>query len=1118
MKGLIFLLSLFMLSACGTGSTQQPAIKPAQITVDLNSREGFYLRWDDSDNATHYQLLQRKAGETSFSQIGDDLPAGRHSDGNNYSFLAEENSFFQLNSCNADTCKASAMISIRAPSTMTMNLEDNDRVRFGWSDVSYASYYQVWKRGNDETEFTQVSDNIAAGQQEFLTTASLEMLQDMEFELRACNASGCTVGKPVKEMHTSLKVHFKKLMVDDEFFLRWEDAYYVTYYNLYKKISSEKDFTLIEKKLIRGKTHQNLYDFSDEKDTFFKLESCNVSSCMSSILRIETAAPSLVTTTDKAFQFVWQDVSYASHYQLWQDITGAGSFEKVADNIPAGTEQYQYDITKLADYAASEYRLKSCNTTGCSLSESINIQPAQIKSLFSKKDYLKFTWPDVGFANYYQLLEDPDGASGFKQIGINIVPGTESVDHAVTLADRKTAKYQLNSCNAVGCLPSAPITVNFKAASPSIKFSNNGYMIRWIDVANATHYQVEENSDGVSNFISVSNNIDPAEQQYDHRVADYANRMKAQYRLQTCYVVGCLESPPLAVSGFVPAELSLSFAPDKTFSFTWLDTNNASYFQLWENPDGASGYRQLSGDISVGEQRFDHAVPLYARTNAQYLLYSCNDQMGCLSSPVVSVAGTMVNSISYFKASNSDAHDEFGNSVALSHDGRTLAIGSPNESSELDVSTYNSANNDASNSGAVYVFILTNMGWVEQALIKATDGEINDSFGKSVSLSADGHTLAVGATGEDSDAQGINGDRMNNDASVSGAAYVYTRNMNSWSEQAYIKASNSGASDVFGHSISLSDDGHTLAVSAMREKSAAKGINGDSSDNTMRESGAVYVFDRTGDSWSEQAYIKASNTGLTHRFGNGIEISGSGQFLVVGAYYERGGGSTVNSDGNADNKRWSGAAYIFSRTSGQWLEQAYLKASNSEERIFFGWSVAINKAGNVVAIGAKDESRAGQGVNDNQVLGVSSSAGAVYLFRRSETQWQQTDYIKASNTGEGDNFGTSVSLSDSGDWLAISSSLEKSSATGINGDQLSDTADNSGAVYVFSYNGIAWQQQAYVKASNTGASDLFGYTVALSGDGESMAVNGRWEDSAAKSVNGDQTDNSAENSGAVYVY
>ena len=660
--------------------------------------------------------------------------------------------------------------------------------------------------------------------------------------------------------------------------------------------------------------------------------------------------------------------------------------------------------------------------------------------------------------------------------------------------------------------------MDFKAASPSIEFSNNGYLIKWIDVVNATYYQVEENSDGASNFSLVSNNIAPSEQQYDHRVVNYANRMKAQYRLKTCYIVGCLESSILGVKVFVPAELSLSFKPDKTFRFTWQDSTNASYYQLWENHDGVSGYQQLSGDISVGEQRLDHIVPLYARTNAQYLLYSCNDQMGCLSSSVVSVADNMVNSISYFKASNMDSGDQFGFSVALSHDGRTLAIGSPNESSEFIASTYDGANNDASNSGAVYVFILTNTGWVEQALIKATGGEIDDSFGKSVSLSADGHTLAVGATGEDSDAQGINGDRMNNDASVSGAAYVYTRNMNSWSEQAYIKASNSDLNDLFGHSISLSDDGHTLAVSAMREESAAKGINGDSSDNTMNDSGAVYVFDRTGDSWSEQAYIKASNTGLTDRFGNSIEISGNGNYLVVGAYYERGGGSNVNSDGNTDNEKYSGAAYIFSRTGGQWLEQAYLKASNSKVRIFFGHSVAINKAGNVVAIGAKDESNEGQGVNDNQVLGLSSSAGAVYLFRRSETQWQQSDYIKASNTGESDNFGTSVSLSDSGDWLAISSLLEKSSATGINGDQLDDTAGYSGAVYVFSYNGSTWQQQAYVKASNTEAWDLFGYTVALSGDGESIAVGSIGEDSAEKSVNGDQTDNSAPWSGAVYVY
>jgi cysteine-rich repeat protein len=97
-------------------------------------------------------------------------------------------------------------------------------------------------------------------------------------------------------------------------------------------------------------------------------------------------------------------------------------------------------------------------------------------------------------------------------------------------------------------------------------------------------------------------------------------------------------------------------------------------------------------------------------------------------------------------------------------------------------------------------------------------------------------------------------------------------------------------------------------------------------------------------------------------------------------------------------------------------------------------------------------------------------------------------YFKASNTGANDALGRSVALSGDGNTLAVGAWFEDSSATGIGGDQASDTAGNAGAVYVFARNGGVWTQQAYVKASNTGADDHFGWSVALSGDGRTLAV------------------------------
>lgn len=126
-------------------------------------------------------------------------------------------------------------------------------------------------------------------------------------------------------------------------------------------------------------------------------------------------------------------------------------------------------------------------------------------------------------------------------------------------------------------------------------------------------------------------------------------------------------------------------------------------------------------------------------------------------------------------------------------------------------------------------------------------------------------------------------------------------------------------------------------------------------------------------------------------------------------------------------------------------------------------------------------------------------------------------YLKASNTGTSDEFGTSVALSGDGTTLAVGAPLEDSNATGIGGIQTNNTATDAGAVYVFRRSAVTWAQEAYVKALNTDANDAFGCSVALS-DGALLAVGATGEDSNATGVGGSQTDNSASSSGAVYIY
>ena len=156
----------------------------------------------------------------------------------------------------------------------------------------------------------------------------------------------------------------------------------------------------------------------------------------------------------------------------------------------------------------------------------------------------------------------------------------------------------------------------------------------------------------------------------------------------------------------------------------------------------------------------------------------------------------------------------------------------------------------------------------QTAYIKASNTHANDHFGNGgtleghgLAISGDGNTMAVGAPYESSAAKGINGNQNDTSLYASGAVYIFTRVNNAWTQQAYIKASNPGQSYRFGHFVVLSQDGNTLAVSSFYEASAAKGIDGDQTDKSIPQAGAVYVFTRSGATWSQQSYIK----GFEHR-------------------------------------------------------------------------------------------------------------------------------------------------------------------------------------------------------------------------------------------------------------
>ncbi len=284
----------------------------------------------------------------------------------------------------------------------------------------------------------------------------------------------------------------------------------------------------------------------------------------------------------------------------------------------------------------------------------------------------------------------------------------------------------------------------------------------------------------------------------------------------------------------------------------------------------------------------------------------------------------------YLKASNAEASDGFGWSVAVS--GNTVIIGATGEGAIRSPGPPGPIPSDAA-----YVFTKTAGVWSEEAYLKASDPEESE-FGFSVAISGD--TAIVGAL----DFAFF---------STSGSAYVFARGPGGWQEQARLKGAGSPEGfDGFGFAVAASGD--TVVV-------GTGFANG--------ESGSAEVFARSPGGWRRQAYLKASNADRQDFFGGSVAISGD--TIVVGAPGESSAATGIDGNGRNNDAPYSGASYVFRRRDDRWSQLAYVKASNAEEGDYFGGSVAIS--GRHVVIGAERVGHPGDG---NSV-----APGAAYVFR-----------------------------------------------------------------------------------------------------------------------------------------
>jgi FG-GAP repeat protein len=408
------------------------------------------------------------------------------------------------------------------------------------------------------------------------------------------------------------------------------------------------------------------------------------------------------------------------------------------------------------------------------------------------------------------------------------------------------------------------------------------------------------------------------------------------------------------------------------------------------------------------------------------------------------------------------ASGRFGYSVALSADGNTALIGA----------RYAIRNNNEA--GGAWVFTRSGSTWTQQGGKLNGTGHAGETlfdhigegaFGYSVALSADGNTALIGAPDDDGGAT--------NEGGV-GAVWVFTRSGSTWTQQGEkLTGTGETGKGEFGKSVVLSADGTALI--------GAPADNG--------EAGAVWVFTRSGSTWTQQgeklvgdctASCTNEGTGETGEgmFGTSVALSEDGETAVVSGPADSGG---------------AGAAWVFTRSDGVWAQQGEklvgdCTASCANEgtgetgKGEFGKSVVLSADGDTTLIGAPAD---------------SGGVGAVWVFTRSGSTWtQQGEKLigdctsgctneGAGETGEG-KFGTSVALAEDGETAMI----------GGPGD-----SGGVGAVWVFTRSGSTWSEQGE-KLTGTGESGEgeFGYSVALSEDGNTALIGGPEDDTATGAV------------------
>jgi hypothetical protein len=374
-------------------------------------------------------------------------------------------------------------------------------------------------------------------------------------------------------------------------------------------------------------------------------------------------------------------------------------------------------------------------------------------------------------------------------------------------------------------------------------------------------------------------------------------------------------------------------------------------------------------------------------------------------------------------ANDAASGDQFGWASAISEDENTIIA-----SARLD-------DDEGANSGSAYVFIKSGSNWVKQAKLTASDGVAGDRFGAYADITK--NTIVISSLADDS---------------YTGSAYVFERSGSTWTQSAKLTASDRAQNDLFGQAPSINENADTIVVGAR------------TADSPSSNSGAAYIFVRSGSSWIQQAKLTANDAASSDQFGVITDISGD--TVVIGSWY-----------GDTPSVTNSGAVYVYKRSGTTWTQQAKITASDASSNDQFA---VVDIVDNRIIVGAK--------FGDSSQV---TDSGATYIFEKSGTSWTETTKITASDAASNDWFGWGISSS--GATLAVCARHDDN-----------DGGSDAGAIYI--YDSIPTNTPPII-TSITGPIDpiKIGDSVAMTGtftdsnSGDTHTAKWNWGDSSESS-------------------